>query len=568
MKQSLLVRLAALLLSASAVAAKCKKPFDPYGMEPAFHIDVVKQLAARGLRYNPTNPPASYDPSVMGVYDLVAIHTNAAPYVHGVAEFYPFHRGMVFIWEKMLQSAGWSWGAVYFDWSAVSQNWPTSNVFNYFGHQSTGSNPCLRDGLFQWGKYKVSPVPAWGSGAREYDNGGDHWCLRRCGYTDSALDDPLSIAAATLRAKTYSGFRSDDSVGYHANGHIIIGGGCDLGNFYSSPNDPLFYLHHTFIDKNWWKWQNLCPEYKNDYEGTYVVSDGNVEAADPNQPLHSWGPYTVRQMLDTLGGDPLCYTYTKSAGDITNFGPPRCPSGAAANTKWPFGQPQPRRPSAQRPRPSPPTRPDAAASLAVGAWSQVALEPRDGGDSSSSGSTSTSTSGGQMAAAPGLDAGSPTTPQETVLVTIPRGYRVHRILYDRVLALRNDYSPSDPLPVVTSNTTTTTTTADPPILVLHVPTTPAASAKAKTYVRTGRCNKKDRRGCLAHARTLTREEVERFMMRWDGYQAYLAKTGKAVDECNASDGCQPISTRARVLYEKNGNWEFLKDLCEDGAAAA
>jgi tyrosinase len=25
----------------------------------------------------------------------------------------------------------------------------------------------------------------------------------------------------------------------------------------SSPGDPLFYLHHTWLDKIWWDWQNL-----------------------------------------------------------------------------------------------------------------------------------------------------------------------------------------------------------------------------------------------------------------------------------------------------------------------
>lgn len=28
-----------------------------------------------------------------------------------------------------------------------------------------------------------------------------------------------------------------------------------MANPISSPGDPLFYLHHTWLDKIWWDWQ-------------------------------------------------------------------------------------------------------------------------------------------------------------------------------------------------------------------------------------------------------------------------------------------------------------------------
>lgn len=41
--------------------------------------------------------------------------------------------------------------------------------------------------------------------------------------------------------------------GPHANGHGAVGG--LMGDVANSPGDPVFFLHHHFIDLQWWKWQ-------------------------------------------------------------------------------------------------------------------------------------------------------------------------------------------------------------------------------------------------------------------------------------------------------------------------
>ena len=44
--------------------------------------------------------------------------------------------------------------------------------------------------------------------------------------------------------------------GVHGGGHLTIGG--DPGaDFYASPGDPAFYLHHAQIDRVWTIWQAL-----------------------------------------------------------------------------------------------------------------------------------------------------------------------------------------------------------------------------------------------------------------------------------------------------------------------
>jgi len=40
-------------------------------------------------------------------------------------------------------------------------------------------------------------------------------------------------------------------------GHYVTGGESD--DFLSSNAEPLFYLHHAFVDFLWLKWQNMDP---------------------------------------------------------------------------------------------------------------------------------------------------------------------------------------------------------------------------------------------------------------------------------------------------------------------
>ncbi|KAL2272017.1 hypothetical protein VTJ83DRAFT_1388 [Remersonia thermophila] len=64
--------------------------------------------------------------------------------------------------------------------------------------------------------------------------------------------------------------------GIHIAGHYIIGGDPG-GDFYASPGDPAFYLHHAMLDRVWWIWQMQDP----DNRVNAVPGYGNVAPPPP-----------------------------------------------------------------------------------------------------------------------------------------------------------------------------------------------------------------------------------------------------------------------------------------------
>jgi tyrosinase len=102
-------------------------------------------------------------------------------------------------------------------------------------------------------------------------------------------------------------------LGVHSGGHYTISGD-PAGDFFASPGDPAFYLHHAAIDRVFWTWQNLAPR-----ERTFVVEGPTVMPGlgidGPDATLDDVQYFdvlakdaTIRELLDTTGG-PFCYIY-------------------------------------------------------------------------------------------------------------------------------------------------------------------------------------------------------------------------------------------------------------------
>jgi len=81
--------------------------------------------------------------------------------------------------------------------------------------------------------------------------------------------------------------------------------------------DPLFYLHHTGMDRTWYSWQLRDPvKRKKDISGNLIYEDytnakgGNVtlDSLMDASYLANGKSIKIRDVMDTKGGI-LCYVY-------------------------------------------------------------------------------------------------------------------------------------------------------------------------------------------------------------------------------------------------------------------
>ncbi|KAK0435571.1 tyrosinase [Desarmillaria tabescens] len=104
---------------------------------------------------------------------------------------------------------------------------------------------------------------------------------------------------ALLAQDTFSGFKTTAAVlttqsGVHPAGHLGIGG--DMADYVTSPNDPMFWMHHAYLDYG--------NETQKEPPTGYVETTGDTVI----YIFDILPDVTVADVLDTQNG-LLCYTY-------------------------------------------------------------------------------------------------------------------------------------------------------------------------------------------------------------------------------------------------------------------
>ncbi|KAG4440811.1 hypothetical protein IFR05_003683 [Cadophora sp. M221] len=274
------------------------------------YVEAVNCLTTKTSRIGLTTP--LYD-------DFPYIHNQLNNEIHSVASFLPWHRYFVHVYEAALKECGYNGSATYWDWTLDSLSPSTSSIWDAttgFGGNGSpnvtepgGYSPrnCVADGPFK--DLRPSYIT---------DNYNPH-CLSRNWNNGTSEPGRMlgeyyspDIVAEGQAIGNYSAYRYQLEGTPHGAIHASIGG--DMGPS-TSPNDPIFFLHHTQIDRLWYLWQRQDPEKRNNEYSGIRTQDQFDGATPPEASLENWLPMrgmaTDLQVKDLMKTESelLCYTY-------------------------------------------------------------------------------------------------------------------------------------------------------------------------------------------------------------------------------------------------------------------
>jgi len=233
--------------------------------------------------------------------DFVQIHKNsmggASPLVpnpHRSPLFYPWHRILLRQFELALQSAASDPTITLPYW-----NWQLTGADNPFTSDFMGSNgDNLQDQRVTSGPFSREQSQF---DVRVWDEGTGNTGIRRnlgvIGAPPSA-ETVISTLNRTPYWMEASGWENISETELHNPVHAWIGG--SMGEA-SSPNDPIFFLHHCYLDLLWERWKHQhpgTPGFTNETGSTDM--NETVLIFHPANELAPWAQtFTVQQTLFT-----------------------------------------------------------------------------------------------------------------------------------------------------------------------------------------------------------------------------------------------------------------------------
>jgi tyrosinase len=277
--------------------------------------------------------------------DFAVLHGVLAQYVHVSASFLLFHR--YFLWtyaETLRDECGYTGTVPYWEWSLDCDNLEESPLFDgsatslgsngeFIPNRTQGPIPgiqegiplgkgggCVHSGPFKNYTVNMGPVVAPDPTAynprclvRDLNQYMCHnWAMFR-NSTDLILNSPnIALFQAIMQGDKRFPEAANVGGGVHSGGHYTVNGDPG-GDFFFSPLEPAFWLHHQQLDRLYFVWQNLDWENRQNIAGTRswssvpLAQNATLDDVLLFEPLNRKRP--LRQLLNTLGGTPFCFVY-------------------------------------------------------------------------------------------------------------------------------------------------------------------------------------------------------------------------------------------------------------------
>mmetsp|Transcript_16050 Transcript_16050/g.28035 ORF Transcript_16050/g.28035 Transcript_16050/m.28035 type:complete len:635 (+) Transcript_16050:313-2217(+) len=197
--------------------------------------------------------------------DFVWTHITQNEASHMVPEFLPWHRWFLYVFETELRQVSGDCGLTvpFWDWELDDERilrdrqftiFDEDQAFGIFTERHGGS--CAWDVMDEDGRWD-------GCLDREYNDNWDFWresqvISQIVDYDEFSRGDFITrgdnVEAIDPDRERIRGYALNLEVGPHAAPHLIVGGQMED---MSSPNDPLFWVHHSNVDRMYAMWQDF-----------------------------------------------------------------------------------------------------------------------------------------------------------------------------------------------------------------------------------------------------------------------------------------------------------------------
>ncbi|EDU44897.1 tyrosinase central domain protein [Pyrenophora tritici-repentis] len=310
------------------------------------------------LQSKPAKTPASVMPGAKSRFDdFVGNHIISTLNIHYTGNFLAWHRYFTWQYEQALRNeCGYKGYQPYWDWAKTAvTGLENSSMLDGSAYSMSGNGEavagqgdvviintgppeiriphgtgggCIKSGPFKNMKVNLGPASLNLANGTTIANGDglgyNPRCLKRdlTDYTIRKWATSPLVASLIIDNKdiwnfemTMQGWPGTQDLGVHGGGHYAMGG--DPGrDFFVSPGDPLFYLHHGMIDRTWWIWQALDTKTRTSgagISGTQTFLNNPPSANTTLEDVVDLGyaaspPVKIADLMSTVKG-PMCYMY-------------------------------------------------------------------------------------------------------------------------------------------------------------------------------------------------------------------------------------------------------------------